>query len=103
MATWKFRRGKWRRINVEFSEQMQKTILLSATIRAILDNDKNATNPTGLSPEEQKEAIQDLPGMTATEMQSIIIATGPALADSIRAVISVHRARNDRSNKDRFK
>ena len=46
-------------------------------------------------------AIRELPGMTATEMQSVIVATGPALSDTIRAIISSHRARNDRSNKDK--
>lgn len=95
MARWRRKRGGWYRTGTEFPRQLQKQLLLSGTIRAIYDKDAE------LTPQEQQQAIQSLPGMTATEMQSIILQTGPALADSIRAVISKHRARNDRSNKDR--
>lgn len=95
MAIWKLRNGRWRRVGVKFQEQFNKTLLLTSTIRAIYA--KDAT----LTPAEQQEAIHLLPGMTATEMQSIILTTGPGLADSIRAVISSHRARNDRSAKDK--
>lgn len=91
---WKFSRGKWRRVSVEFPSQLTRTLLLSATIRAIYD--KDAT----LSPEEQHDMIRLLPGLTAREMEEIIPLTGPALADSIRAVISKHRA-TDRSTKDK--
>lgn len=97
---WKFRDGKWRRINVEFDYQQERTLLLSATLRAILENDYDQTkNPTGLTPQEQKEAIKMTPGLTAREMEALIPLTGPMLADSIRKLISKHRATN-RSDKD---
>jgi hypothetical protein len=83
---WKFRDGKWRRINVEFEEQFNKTILLSATIRAIYDKD------AALTPEEQQQAIHSLPGMTISDMQSVIQANGPKLAATIRAIIGKDRA-----------
>jgi len=92
---WKLKRGKWRKIGRKFPRQYNKTLLLSGVIRAIYDKDNTMT------PEEQQTAIKELPGMTGTEMQSIIMTTGPGLADSIRAVISAHRARNDRSAKDK--
>ena len=95
MALWKKKRGGWRRIGVKFAEQENKTVLLSATISSIYDQDAS------LTPLEQQDAIQALPGMTAKEMQSIILATGPGLAPTIRNVISAHRARNDRSQKDK--
>jgi len=70
-----------------------KTLMLSAAIRAIYDADAS------LTPQEQQNAIKALPGMTAAEMESFIPLTGPALADSIRAIISKHRATN-RTDKD---
>jgi len=99
---WKFRDGKWRRINVEFEEQVTKTRLLSTVIRAIYDNDSK------LTPAEQQEAIMDLSGMSAAEMESIVRqyhdteGTTDDLANSIRAVISKHRATN-RTDKDKNK
>jgi hypothetical protein len=74
--------------------QYNKTVLLSAAIRAIYDKDAQ------LTPEEQQDAIKLLPGLSAAEMESIIMPSGPALADSIRSMISKHRARN-RTIKDR--
>lgn len=97
---WKFRDGKWRRINVEFEEQKAKTLLLSQALKVILENDYQPDkNPKGLTPEEQHDIIQLLPGLTAKEMESVIPLTGPTLADSIRQIISKHRA-TDRSFKD---
>lgn len=69
---------------------------MSAMIRAIYDNDAE------LTPQEQQEAIKLLPGLTAAEMEATIPLTGPALAESIRAIISKHRAQN-RSFKDKQK
>jgi len=86
VVKWKFRNGKWRRVMVVFRKQSEKTVLLSATIRAIYDKDAN------LSPEEQQKAIQLLPGMTITEMYSVIEANGPKLAESIRKLINKDRA-----------
>lgn len=83
---WKFRDGKWRRINVVFQEQLNKQVLFSATIRSIYDQD------AALTPKEQQQAIHALPGMTISDMQSVIQANGPALAATIRAIISKDRA-----------
>jgi len=85
---WKFRDGKWRRVMVVFRKQTEKTVLLSATIRAIYDKDAE------LTPGEQQKAIQLLPGMTITEMYSVIEANGPKLAETIRALIGKDRATN---------
>ena len=71
---------------VEFRKQTEKTVLLSATIRAIYDKDAK------LTPEEQQQAIQLLPGMTVSEMYSVIEANGPKLAESIRKLINKNRA-----------
>lgn len=98
---YKLRDGKWRIVGREFPEQKNRTLQLSATLRAIMDNDFHPEkNPQGLSPAEQKEAIMLAPGMTAEEMESIIPLTGTPLADTIRAVISSHRAKN-RTYKDK--
>lgn len=86
---WKFRDGKWRRINVEFEEQKSRTLLLSSTIRAIYD--KDAT----LNPAEQQEMVFALPGLTISEMKAIVKAhhsTGMDLAATVREIISKHRA-----------
>lgn len=71
---------------VEFRKQTEKTVLLSATIRAIYDTDAK------LTPKEQQQAIQLLPGMTVSEMYSVIEANGPKLAESIRRLINKNRA-----------
>lgn len=86
VVKWKFRDGKWRRINVEFAKQQNKQILFSATIRAIYDQD------AALTPAEQQQAIHALPGMTISEMYSVIQANGPKLAATIRALIGKDRA-----------
>ena len=83
---WKLRNGKWRRVMVVFRKQTEKTVLLSATIRAIYDKDAE------LSPKEQHQAILLLPGMTVTEMYSVIEANGRKLAETIRALIGKDRA-----------
>lgn len=71
---------------VVFRKQTEKTVLLSATIRAIYDRDAQ------LTPQEQQQAIRLLPGMTITEMYSVIEANGPKLAESIRKLINSDRA-----------
>ncbi len=92
MVIWKSKRGRIYKINDTPNDQTIR-VLQSATIRAIYDNDAQ------LSPKEQQDAIKLLPGLTAAEMEAVIPLTGPALADSIRAVIAAHRAHN-RSVKD---
>jgi len=52
-----------------------------------------------MSPAEQQQAIKLLPGMTAEQMESVILVTGPQLADTIRSIIPSFRATN-RSYKD---
>ena len=94
MVLFRKKRGRIYKIGQEFPDQFRKTVLLSAAIRAIYDSDAQ------LTPAEQQEAIRTLPGMTGGEMESIILQTGPGLADSIRSIISSHRATN-RSYKDK--
>lgn len=86
VVKWKLRNGKWRRVMVEFEEQTSKVILYSATIRAIYDKDAE------LTPQEQQKAIQALPGMTISDMYSVIESNGPKLAETIRKLIGKDRA-----------
>ena len=90
VVKWKFRDGKWRRINVEFEEQYQKTADLTSVIRAIYDSDVK------LTPQEQQEAIKALPGFTRDEMIQITKIhrsnSSHELAQTIRDIISNHRA-----------
>lgn len=99
---WRFKNGKWYRYYSEPNDQT-KRILQSQLIRAILDNDYHPErNPKGLTPIEQMDAIQALPWVTIGELERTIPTTGPILADSIRKIISDHRA-TDRSYKDKNK
>ncbi len=75
-------------------ELYAKTLLITTYIRKIYDSDAS------LTPAEQQEAIKILPGITAAEMEALIPVTGPTLADSIRKLISKHRA-TDRTTKDK--
>lgn len=86
---WKFRNGKWRRINVEFQEQKDKTLMLTTIIRAIYDKDVK------MSPGDQQKTIEALPGMTRSEMKKIVAeyhSNRMNLAANIRAIISKNRA-----------
>ncbi len=85
---WKLRNGKWRRVMVEFKRQVSKTVLYSATIRAIYDKDAE------LTPQEQQKAILALQGMTISDMYSVIESNGPKLAETIRKLIGKDRAIN---------
>jgi len=67
-------------------ELYAKTLLITTYIRKIYDSDAT------LTPAEQQEAIKILPGITVAEMEALIPVTGPKLADSIRKLISKHRA-----------
>ena len=99
---WRLKNGKWRRYYSEPNDQTKRA-LQSILIRGILDNDYHETkNPKGLTPEEQKETIRALPWITIGELEQTIPVTGPILADSIRNVISKHRATN-RTQKDMLK
>lgn len=102
MVVWRVKRGRIYKTGVDSTPQgVAKTVLISATIRAIYDNDYHVTkHPDGLTPEEQKEALLLVPGLSAAEMESLIPLTGRPLAESIRAVISAHRATN-RTDKDK--
>lgn len=104
MVIFRLKRGRIYKTGLDVTPQgVSMAILQSATIRALYDNDYHATNnPTGLTPAEQREALLLLPGLTAKEMEAIIPLTGPALADTIRSVISSHRAQN-RTDKDKQK
>lgn len=74
-------------------ELLSKTLMMGAYIRKVYDSDAQ------LTPAEQQEAIKMMDGLTAAEMEALIPITGPELADSIRKLISKHRATN-RTNKD---
>ena len=81
-------------IGQEFPEQYKKTILLTLLIRRINESDID------LTPAEQAKAIKTITGLPAYKMESLIPVSGPVLADSIRKMISPHRATN-RSRKDK--
>jgi len=87
--------------NALFPEQVKKQLEVAAMVRIINDMDDK------LAPAEQAEMIKMLPGLTAREMETIIEMhynkpDGIGLADSIRAIISAHRA-VDRTTKDQNK
>lgn len=83
------------RINFKMPELYAKTLLISTYIQKIYSSDSQ------LTPSEQQEAVQAYEGLTAAEMQALIPLTGPKLAESIRKIISDHRARNNRTYKDK--
>lgn len=86
--------------NVLFPEQVKKQLEVAAMVRLINDMDDK------LTPAEQAEMIRLLPGLTAREMEQVLElhykGEGPKLAESIRAIISAHRA-VDRTTKDQNK
>ena len=90
---WRRKRGRVYRINAVMPQLYERTMLYVLLIRKI-----NAMDDT-LSPKEQAQLIKDMDGLEASEMEELIPVSGPTLADSIRAVISKHRATN-RSDKD---
>lgn len=77
-----------------YTEQFKHTLLLSLLIRRINESDVN------LTPKEQKQAIIILPGLPAYKMESILPLSDPTLSDTIRKLISKHRAVN-RTVKDK--
>ncbi len=82
------------RIGKEFPSQRKLTENYTKLIRKIYRRDNR------LTPRQQQNAIQALPGITSNEMELIIKSTGPKLAQSIRKLISAHRAKT-RSIKQR--
>ena len=78
------------RIGKEFPSQRQLTLNYSKLIRKIYKKDNR------LTPRQQQTAIQALSGITINEMECIIKATGPKLAQSVRELISSHRAKTKR-------
>ena len=90
---WRRKRGRIYRINARMPALYERTMLYTLLIRKIFAMDDT------LSPKEQAQMIKDMDGLEASEMEEMIPLSGPKLADSIRAVISKHRA-TDRSNKD---
>ena len=87
------RLGKDYRTGVEMDELFARTKAITKIIRKINESDNE------LTPQEQNDMIEALPGLTAREMEAMIPLTGPELAKSIRDVISKHRA-TDRTTKD---
>lgn len=74
------------RIGKEFPSQRKLTENYTKLIRKIYKRDNR------LTPKQQQKAIQALSGITTDEMEGIIKATGPKLAQSIRNLISPYRA-----------
>ena len=74
-------------IGKEFPSQRKLTENYTKLIRKIYNRDNR------LTPKQQQKAIQNLPGITSDEMESIIHSTGPKLAQSIRKFISPYRAK----------
>lgn len=106
MARWRRKRGGWYRTGVQFDEQMQKTITLTEIIRKINEADDKMTveERRNYKVESQSELIKSLAGLPAWELEALLFISrrgnGPLLHESIRAIISQHRATN-RSDKDR--
>lgn len=75
------------RIGKEFPSQRALTLNYTKLIRKIYSRDNR------LTPFQQQKAIQALTGITTNEMEGIIKATGPKLAQSVRKLISSHRAK----------
>ncbi len=75
------------RIGKEFPSQRALTLNYSRLIRKINKRDNR------LTPYQQQQAIQALPGINSDELESIIKSTGPALAQNLRKFISSHRAK----------
>lgn len=76
-----------RYINTEFPTQRELQENYSKLIRKIWKRDNRLTK------RQQQKAIQNLPGISSDEMESIMKSTGPKLAQSIRDIISPHRAK----------
>ena len=77
-------------IGKEFPTQREITLNFTKLVRKIYNDDNR------LTPKQQHEAIKALPGITTDQMEGIIKATGPKLAQSIRDLISSHRAKTRR-------
>jgi len=67
-------------VGKEFPTQMELTENTTKLIRQI--------NSSDLNPEEKKQAIRNLKGITRAEMKAIIETTGPTLAESVREFIN---------------
>ncbi len=74
-------------IGQEFPSQRRLTINYSKLIRKIYNRDNR------LTPRQQQKAIQNLTGITSDQMDIIIKATGPKLAQEVRKLISPYRAK----------
>ena len=74
-------------IGKEFPSQRKLTENYTKLIRKIYKKDNL------LTPRQQQKAIMALPGINSDMMDIIIKSTGPKLAQSIRKLISSHRAR----------
>ena len=70
-------------IGKEFPTQQELTENTTKLIRKI--------NESKLTPEEKKQAIANLKGVTRQEMNAVIQTTGPKLDESIRALITPGR------------
>jgi len=97
MPVTRTKRGRTYRTGVTFAGYMEKTLSVSRIIRKINAMDNQFT------PYQQSQIIRKLPGLTGTQLQRMEKQTGPKLADSIRKVISRHRANNNRSQKDKYR
>ncbi len=75
-------------VGQEFWAQKYQTNLVTLLIRKINEDDVN------LTPYEQMLAIRKLTGLPTEKMESLIMVTGPALASTIRKLISPGRATN---------
>ena len=85
-----YRTKSGHRIGKEFPSQRQLTLNYSRLIRKIYSRDNR------LTPFQQQKAIQALTGITTNEMEGMMKATGPKLAQSVRKLISSHRAKTKR-------
>jgi len=79
-----------RRIGKEMPDLKALTLNYTKLVRKIYNSDNL------LTPKQQQQAIHSLSGITTNEMEGMLKATGPKLAQSVRELISNHRARTRR-------
>ncbi len=71
-------------IGNEFPSQRKLTLNYSKLIRKIYGS-------RSLTAKQKQNAVESLPGIKSDQMEAVIKTTGPALAKTIRAIISQHR------------
>ena len=83
-------------IGKEMPDLKALTLNYTKLVRKIYSRDNR------LTPKQQQDAIKSLSGITTNEMEGMLKATGPKLAQSVRELISAHRGRTRRIKENTF-